>query len=331
MTALLEKRGTPKTAYRKNAPDPQKNALWDFFESSTYSTTIFDNKTQCSRLENHTFTYDTAPGVRYYGYRYYSTELGRWVSRDPIGEMGGVYESLFIGNNPIGKFDLLGLLDPNDYNPYDPIAMCNLQQACSPGVFGSAPAVLPYCASIVSVLNRPIFGIEDLSPLFTDYYETRFPGTTEHAKTYFRSAINREISANGCSGNTISLSGISAVEILGYMTGERVTPSGAVTEAAYGDVPQNELGATQGLGNYTIELIRLDANKCNCGGCSSISWSADIAVLDRLGVTESNLGVAPGEDDLYAWWVFYSMQSIFGPQCKIKVAKWTISGEVCCE
>ncbi|MDI6810029.1 MAG: RHS repeat-associated core domain-containing protein, partial [Candidatus Eisenbacteria bacterium] len=31
---------------------------------------------------------DTETGLLYYGYRYYSPELGRWLSRDPIGEMG---------------------------------------------------------------------------------------------------------------------------------------------------------------------------------------------------------------------------------------------------
>ena len=30
---------------------------------------------------------ETVSGVRYYGYRFYHPELGRWVSRDPIGEM----------------------------------------------------------------------------------------------------------------------------------------------------------------------------------------------------------------------------------------------------
>ena len=97
------------TTHRKNAPHPKKNALWDFFESSTYSTTIFDNKTQCSRLENHTFTYDTAPGVRYYGYRYYSTELGRWVNRDPVDETGGDNLYGFVQNNTDLYIDPLGL------------------------------------------------------------------------------------------------------------------------------------------------------------------------------------------------------------------------------
>jgi RHS repeat-associated protein len=108
MIVLLEKRETP-SAYWENSPDPQKNALWDFFESATYSTTIFDNKTQYPRLENHTFTYDTAPGVRYYGYRYYSPELGRWLNRDPIEEKGGISVYEFVRNNPSDILDFLGL------------------------------------------------------------------------------------------------------------------------------------------------------------------------------------------------------------------------------
>ncbi len=45
----------------------------------------------------------------YYGYRHYSPELGRWISRDPIGEKGGINLYVFILNNPIGAMDFLGL------------------------------------------------------------------------------------------------------------------------------------------------------------------------------------------------------------------------------
>ncbi len=37
--------------------------------------------------------------VYYYGYRYYSPELGRWVNRDPIGERGRLHLYLFCRNN----------------------------------------------------------------------------------------------------------------------------------------------------------------------------------------------------------------------------------------
>ncbi|MCF7707605.1 MAG: RHS repeat-associated core domain-containing protein, partial [Verrucomicrobia bacterium] len=34
--------------------------------------------------------HDTETGLVYYGYRYYWPAMGRWISRDPIGERGGV-------------------------------------------------------------------------------------------------------------------------------------------------------------------------------------------------------------------------------------------------
>jgi RHS repeat-associated protein len=49
------------------------------------------------------------PSLYYYGYRYYSPELGRWVSRDPIGEEGGVNLHAFVLNAPPIAIDVNGL------------------------------------------------------------------------------------------------------------------------------------------------------------------------------------------------------------------------------
>ncbi len=54
--------------------------------------------------------FDEEVNLYYYGYRYYSAELGRWLNRDPIGEMGGINVYRFNYNSPIDKFDYLGLL-----------------------------------------------------------------------------------------------------------------------------------------------------------------------------------------------------------------------------
>ena len=51
---------------------------------------------------------DPVSGFYFYKYRYYSAELGRWPSRDPIEELGGLNLYGFVGNDPIGKWDLLG-------------------------------------------------------------------------------------------------------------------------------------------------------------------------------------------------------------------------------
>ncbi|MCP4101728.1 MAG: RHS repeat-associated core domain-containing protein, partial [Lentisphaerae bacterium] len=71
---------------------------------------------------------DSETGLYYYGFRYYSTELGRWISRDPIGEHGFRNYSTelgkkhkkrlqnkfkaynFVFNNPLNNIDILGLI-----------------------------------------------------------------------------------------------------------------------------------------------------------------------------------------------------------------------------
>jgi RHS repeat-associated protein len=54
---------------------------------------------------------DDIAGLYYYGYRYYSPVLGRWLNRDPIGEDGGINLYGFVKNGPVNSVDLLGLQD----------------------------------------------------------------------------------------------------------------------------------------------------------------------------------------------------------------------------
>jgi RHS repeat-associated protein len=51
---------------------------------------------------------DDETDLLYYGYRYYNASTGRWLSRDPIEEKGGLNLYGFVGNNPISFFDLDG-------------------------------------------------------------------------------------------------------------------------------------------------------------------------------------------------------------------------------
>ncbi len=52
---------------------------------------------------------DAETGLLYYGYRYYNPATGRWPSRDPIEERGGINLYNFVKNSPIIWFDILGL------------------------------------------------------------------------------------------------------------------------------------------------------------------------------------------------------------------------------
>ncbi|MBL9144935.1 MAG: RHS repeat-associated core domain-containing protein [Verrucomicrobiaceae bacterium] len=64
--------------------------------------------------ESNTYRFSTKPietgsGLAFYGFRYYSPELGRWPSRDPIGERGGLNVFVIAGNNAISGADNRGL------------------------------------------------------------------------------------------------------------------------------------------------------------------------------------------------------------------------------
>jgi RHS repeat-associated protein len=44
-------------------------------------------------------------------YRAYDADTGRWINRDPIGEMGGLNLYDYVGNNPVNLRDAFGLVD----------------------------------------------------------------------------------------------------------------------------------------------------------------------------------------------------------------------------
>ena len=52
---------------------------------------------------------DVESGLVYYGFRYYSPSLGRFLNRDPLGELGGSNLYGFVENDPVNGWDYLGL------------------------------------------------------------------------------------------------------------------------------------------------------------------------------------------------------------------------------
>lgn len=52
---------------------------------------------------------DNESGLYNYGYRYYDAQLGRWLSRDPIVEKGGLNLYEFCKNRPTVRVDFVGL------------------------------------------------------------------------------------------------------------------------------------------------------------------------------------------------------------------------------
>jgi RHS repeat-associated protein len=52
---------------------------------------------------------DLETGLTMYMFRFYNSELGKWISRDPVEEEGGANLYGFVYNNSINNFDYLGL------------------------------------------------------------------------------------------------------------------------------------------------------------------------------------------------------------------------------
>ena len=51
---------------------------------------------------------DIESGLVYYGHRFYSPSLGRFINKDPIEEQGGLNLYAFCGNNGVNRWDYLG-------------------------------------------------------------------------------------------------------------------------------------------------------------------------------------------------------------------------------
>ena len=92
------------------AQDGSISAVYDygaFGETLRMTGTIA--QTNAMRFSNK-FT-DSESGLCYYGYRFYNTEIGRWINRDPLEERASINIYSFCGNTQPNRIDRFGLSD----------------------------------------------------------------------------------------------------------------------------------------------------------------------------------------------------------------------------
>ena len=75
-------------SHQENPYPPSKNRVWNFFTTSDSCAGFSESQPVEPHQEKWPTPTATASGVRFYGYRYYQPEIGRWCSRDPITEKG---------------------------------------------------------------------------------------------------------------------------------------------------------------------------------------------------------------------------------------------------
>jgi len=86
------------------------------FENSLFGKTTVASGTIPNRFAFRFSSeyHDSETGLVYYNYRYYSPELGRWLSRDLMEEFGGWNLYAMLGNNAVNRIDRLGLIGSDD-------------------------------------------------------------------------------------------------------------------------------------------------------------------------------------------------------------------------
>ena len=100
--------------YTATYPRPEKthptakNRVWGFFWNSNKSRPPNRLQPAQPRRKIDPTTTKPASGVFFYGYRYYDPVTGRWLSRDPIQERGGLNLYGFVFNRPTGAIDTDG-------------------------------------------------------------------------------------------------------------------------------------------------------------------------------------------------------------------------------
>ena len=95
------------------------------------------------------------PTIHYYGYRYYDAVSGRWTSRDPVGERGGVNLYGFVGNDGVDCRDYLGLELPGVYDA-DGMYYGTSKPAYSPVDESPAPGADSFPFTLASLMGNPL-------------------------------------------------------------------------------------------------------------------------------------------------------------------------------
>jgi len=109
-----DERAAVLDSHQENLTPPSKNRVWDFLTASETCAGFFESQPVESHWEKLPTPTKPVSGMRFYGYRYFQPETGRWVSRDRVGEHKDHNLYCFVQNNVPLRFDYLGLTTIDD-------------------------------------------------------------------------------------------------------------------------------------------------------------------------------------------------------------------------
>ena len=111
------------------------------FEYDPFGATVVDTDDAVAPLFAYRFStkpLDFKTGLYYYGYRWYDPLTGRWPSRDPINEDGGLNLYGFVGNDGVDGIDQFGMLGMVSWSSYKLVAKSFINGVPDVGGWGKA-------------------------------------------------------------------------------------------------------------------------------------------------------------------------------------------------
>jgi RHS repeat-associated protein len=135
-----------------DATTRKRSATYDYdaFGQLTVSYGTYAKANPFTFSTKHT---DYATGLCYYGYRFYDPMTGRWPSRDPAEEKGGLNLYAMLGNRTTNRIDFLGL------------ESCKCGPDISDAFYAYLRYVTSYLKSLPDEVKGPIDGLSKMQDI----------------------------------------------------------------------------------------------------------------------------------------------------------------------
>lgn len=244
---------------------------------------------------------DFETGLVYYGFRYYSNQLGRWLNRDPLGEYGGKNPFTTNRNDLLNKVDPLGLFPfSTGHMPWPP----------------DNPQGLGPFSALYSLLHAK--GPFD----YTKWYEYHYPNTFSAIKEHFASSALDVVKLMCAMSSDSRKDGKSSnIDDFRIRYGNGVN----IFESDYGDKMQSGLTASLVLGSYTM----LDQGFGITWDGENYHWAMNIVWKDSFGYDSGDI---PKTIPDLARKPLESLFKIILPKYDVVFGVWEIGGSGnCCD
>ena len=220
---------------------------------------------------------DKETGQIYYIQRYYDPVTGRWLTKDPIGEKGGINQYEMLHNYPSNDTDVLGFYSAGcGYG-----AMPSDCDGVPDGEVDSVPSELDHLGWSTSPLGQEKW--------FRDHY----PGWLKETERANGVVINEWADSNFLKSPFPGPSKRSNVYPVNYkneaIKGGFLNPIVDTNgnENLYGDAPQSAWSTDKILGQFSIDVktpVEIHWGEVDTEGFSAFTWSASMYVEDVLGL-----------------------------------------------